>query len=178
MTHPRRAARLLAALSVSAAAAGCSPVHDWREVRVGEGALVVLFPCKPERLTRTVDLADAPAAVELTSCGAGGTTWSATSADVGDPGRVAAALTALHDARLKALAGREVGRAAYVPAGATPHVQSLRFEVEGQRPGGEPVREVSLVFAKGNRVFHLGALGADPPPQALETWVESLQLAR
>lgn len=178
MTHPRWAARLLAALSVSAAAAGCSPVHDWREVRVAGGELLVLFPCKPERLTRTVDLADAPVALELTSCAAGGTNWSVTSGDVGDPGRVGAALTALHDARLKVLAGRETRREAFVPAGATPHVQSLRFELEGFRPGGEKVREVSLVFARGNTVFHLGALGPDPHPQALETWVESLQLAR
>lgn len=154
----------------------CSPVHDWREVRVADGALVALFPCKPQRLVRSVPLAGAPVELELVSCSAGGTTWSIASGDVGDPGRVGAALTALHDARLAALGGRETDRSASMPVGATPHVQSLRFTIEGQRSSGEAVKEVSLVFARGNRVFHAGALGAEPAPEALETWTDGLKL--
>lgn len=156
---------------------GCSPVLDWREVRIADGTLVALFPCKPQRLTRNVALAGNPVDLELVSCNAGGTTWSVTSGDVGDAARVGPALSALHDTRLVALAGRETDRVAAMPAGATPHVQSMRFTVEGQRPDGTKVSEISLVFARNDRVFHVGALGANPSPEAIETWIDSLKLA-
>lgn len=169
--------RFAAAVGTLAVCA-CSPVHDWREVRLADGALVALFPCKPARLVRTVELAGAPVALELVSCSAGSTTWSVASGDVGNPARVGPALAALHDARVANLAGRETARSQVVPAGATPHMQSMRFTVQGQRPDGEPVTEVSLVFARDNRVFHAGALGAGTPREALETWTDSLRLVR
>jgi len=175
MSHSRAPLLLLLTL---AGLLGCSPVHDWREVRVADGALVALFPCKPQRLTRSVPLAGNAVDLELVSCSAGGTTWSVTSGEVSDAGQVGATLSALRESRAGALAGRETDHVALVPAGATPHVQSMRFTVEGQRPDGSKLREISLVFARDSRVFQVAALGPDPSREAVETWIDSLKLAR
>jgi hypothetical protein len=36
--------------------AGCSPEHDWREIRPDEGGFMVTLPAKPAKLTRPIHL--------------------------------------------------------------------------------------------------------------------------
>ena len=48
--------------------AGCSPDHDWREVRADDGGFLVSLPARPARMTRPINLEGL--AVEMTMLGA------------------------------------------------------------------------------------------------------------
>ncbi len=171
------AARILSCVAACGAAlAACAPALDWREVRSSGDALVALLPCKPERRTRQVPLAGPPVALEQLSCHADGTTWALSSADVGDAARVAPALEALRAARARNLDGRETQARPAQVAGMTPQPLALRLRVDGRRPDGSALREESLQFARGTRVFQVAALGGTPSADALETFFGSLTL--
>lgn len=163
-----------AALALGLAA--CAPALDWREARSGGDTLTALLPCKPERRSRSVPLAGAPVLLEQLSCHADGTVWAVTTADVGDPARVGAALEALRAARVLNLQGRETAVRPARVAGMTPQPLALRYSVDGRRPDGSALREESLQFARGTRVFHAAALGGAPSADALETFFDGLKL--
>lgn len=156
----------------------CSPTLDWRQARPEGAALVVLLPCKPERRSREVVLGDAPAKLEVLACSADGTTWGLSTAELGDAGRVAAALAALRAARVANLEGRETEARAARIDGMSAEPPPLRLRVEGRRPDGETVTEHSLLFARGTQVFHAVALGGRPSAEALETFFGSIVPAR
>lgn len=167
--------RLVTALL--ALAAGCSPALDWREARPESAGLVALFPCKPERLTREVALAEARVAMQVLACAADGSTWGVSTADMVDPRQVGPALAALRAARTQNLGGTESElRPAQVP-GMTPQPAAVRFVVSGRRPDGSAIVEHAAVFARGTRVFHAAVLGGQPAAQALETFFGGLTLA-
>ncbi|RZU00546.1 hypothetical protein [Rivibacter subsaxonicus] len=174
MSIPVPAASAPLALMLALLAA-CTPTLDWREVRPTGSKLVALFPCKPERVTRALPLAGAEVQFELLACSADGSTWALSSADLGDPGRVAAALDELRRVRVLNLDGRETASAPFVLRGATPHPGALRFEVTGRRPDGTAVGETSVVFAQGTRVFHAAVLGA-APAAAVQNFIDGLKL--
>lgn len=153
----------------------CSPSLDWRQARPEGGAISVLLPCKPERRTRQVLLADAPATVEVLSCSAEGTTWGVTSADAGGLDRVMAVREAMRAARAVNLDGRETDAQPVAVQGLPVETPGLRLRVEGRMPQGEPVVERSLLFVDGSRVFHAAALGGTPSDQALETFFDSIE---
>jgi hypothetical protein len=44
-------------LGVACALAACSPTFDRREVRTGQGGLMAMLPCKPDKGSRTVPTA-------------------------------------------------------------------------------------------------------------------------
>ncbi|MEN9543232.1 MAG: hypothetical protein RLZZ598_65, partial [Pseudomonadota bacterium] len=125
----------------------CAPTLDWREVRPSDSKLVALLPCKPDRVTRTLPLAGVEVRFELLACSAGGSTWALSSADLGDPGRVATALDELRRVRAVNLDGREIAQMPFVLRGATPYPGTLRFEIRGRRPDGAVVAETGVVFA-------------------------------
>lgn len=64
-------------LFASGLMAGCTPALDWREVRLADSGLSLLFPCKPQSQTRAVDVAGLPWSASLTACEAGGLTFAA-----------------------------------------------------------------------------------------------------
>lgn len=167
--------RLLAG-SLLPLAAACAPALDWREVRPDDAALVALFPCKPERNMRRVMLAGREVALQLLGCRAEGTTWGLSTADMGDAGRVSAALAELRGARARNLAGREEDAQPRQIKGMGPFDQALRFRVSGQRADGSPLAEQAMVFSHGTRVYHAAALGGAPGVEAVETFFGGLRL--
>ncbi len=71
---------------------GCSPTLNWRDVRAEPSPLLALFPCKPERHTRTVALAAHSVTMTMLSCDADGATLTLAYADLKDVSLVPAAL--------------------------------------------------------------------------------------
>lgn len=173
----RPAALALGGLLVAAGA--CTPVLDWRVVRPGEAGVEVLMPCKPERAERPVSFPGGPPApMELRACDAGGSTWAVSTAALGDPARVPAALALLRAARQASSAGTEQSPPRdYRPRAAAPLPGSLRFEVRGHRPDGREVLERAGVFAVGDRVFHLAVLDGSPSADALERFFDHVVIA-
>ncbi len=165
-------------IAIVATTAACSPTLDWREARPEGGAITVLLPCKPERRTRQVVLADATTTVEVLACEAGGTTWGVTSADVADAERIGPVMAAMRAARAQNLDGRETEARPVQTRGTLFDSPPLRLKVEGRRPDGQPVTEHSLLFAYGSRVLHVAAIGGSPSERALETFFDSLAPSR
>lgn len=154
----------------------CSPVLDWREVRPEGAGLSAMFPCKPDRQTRAVVLAGTSVSLQMLACTAGGVTWGLSSADLGDPGRVGPALEALRASRLSNLDGREVEARPLQETGMTPNPQAVRVRIAGRRPDGSAIGEEAWLFARGTRVFHVAALGGDPPADALASFFGGVKL--
>lgn len=55
------------AILLLALLAGCTPGHDWREVRNSDAAFVVLMPAKPSTLTRQIDLDGVKVSMTMTA---------------------------------------------------------------------------------------------------------------
>ena len=72
----------------------CSPTFDWRETRP-DGALQVLFPCRPTTLARRVQLAGRYESMQLTSCSAGDLTFGVGRVEADDPERVPGVMRAV-----------------------------------------------------------------------------------
>jgi len=161
---------------VALALAGCSPALDWREVRPQGSGAVALFPCKPQHMQRTVDLAGVPVGIDLSACTTGEVTYALMHADIGDPQRVGAALQELRASAAANLGGvpRVVG--AMTVRGMTPNPLAERLEVDGRDARGHAVREVTGFFVKGVRVYQATVVGARPDAQAVDTFFAALGL--
>lgn len=168
------------ALALAALAlVGCSPALDWRSVRPAEGAVAVWMPCKPERHERPVKLdGGVSRVVEMQVCDAEGTTWAVSTLEVAGAAEVGPALEALRAARRVQLGGVERSAEPYGPSGAAARPEARRIVVDGQRPDGRPVRELSAAFAVERQVYQLIALDGRPGPEATEMFFERLELAR
>jgi hypothetical protein len=86
----------------------CAPSLDWREVRPDDSGVLALFPCKPASHARALPLAGSTVRFVLYACAAGGATWGLGFAELGDPARVAAALTELREQAARNIAARGI----------------------------------------------------------------------
>jgi hypothetical protein len=164
---------LVPALTLTAA---CSPELNWRQVRLDNTTMQALMPCKPDREVRPLNIAGAPVQYQMRVCEAGGVTWALTHADVGDATRVGPALAFLKTAAGVKLGAAQVQSAALQVPGMTPNAESARLLISGQRPDRSPVQQVLAVFSHGTSVFEAVAIGARLPPEAVESFVESLRI--
>lgn len=158
--------------------AACSPELNWREWRTAEIGLIQLFPCKPNRQQRRVNLVGQERALVLQVCDGGGVTWAVAHSDVGDPTAVGPALKAM---RLATQANIGAAPGASVPAqveGATPNAEAGRGRMRGRAPDGREVDAALLVFARGTVIVQVTALGGRLPDEAVETFLGSARFPR
>jgi hypothetical protein len=151
------------AACAAALLAACSPVLNWRDVQLAAGAqgapLRAQFPCKPERVTRQLQLDGMPAAFTLLACEADGMTFSIGGGDIADPARVPGALRWLQARLADNIGARPQQPSAFAPRGATPHESAQRFVTHGRLPAGADrkgdvaVEQRAAVFARGTQVF-------------------------
>ncbi len=166
----------IAALAAACLAFACSPALDWREVRPAGADIAALFPCKPERNSRTLALAGHRVRMEMFACSAGGATYALAYADLPEPGAVGPALS-----ELRALAAANIGADPGVPAvqrvpGMTPQAQAGRVVLAGRLPDGAVVQEQALFFAKGLRAYQASVIGARLDGDAARGFFEALRL--
>lgn len=162
--------------AVAIALGACSPVEDWREVRLADDTALALFPCKPSRQTRSVALAGAPVAMTLVACKAGDNTFAVVHADVEEPARVTPALQELAAAAAANLGSAPAAGQPWRVEGMTPNPLAQRLRLQGRLPDGTAVGEEVVTFAKGTRVFQATVLGAAPAAATVATFFEGLKL--
>ncbi len=188
---------LLAAVVVSFGLGACSPALDWRTVRPEASAsLETLFPCKPDRLDRSLQLpglSGPPVVVHLLSCKANDATWALSYLEVGEVTRVSTALAAMTQAmrdNLNAVAPQPIVAEDLGPAnvaGMTPQALAKHWRFRGQRPGEggrlEPLEVQSWHFAHGLTVYQ-ASVWRHPPPagekahaDAVETFAAGLNFS-
>lgn len=163
---------------LAAMVAACSPGLDWREFEPEGSGVVVSFPCRPDRLVRSVPLAGAPVRMEMLVCSVSGTTFALTFADVPDPSSVGPAL-----AELRALAAINIGAPPATPSawqvpGMTPSAQASRITVSGRRGDGRPVEEQATFFSKGRRVYQASVVGEHIAPEAASSFLAAPRFPR
>lgn len=166
--------KFLAALPMCLVLVGlgaCSPALDWRETAAEGSGVVAMFPCRPDRHARTVELAGSKLKMEMLVCPADGATYALSFADVPEPALVAPALAAL---RAAALRNVQAAAPQVVPArigGMTPNAEAVRLTTAGHLPDGASVQAHMVFFAKGLRVYQGSVMGAKPGAEANETFL-------
>lgn len=170
-----RASLAVATLALGAA---CSPDLNWREWRTAEIGLVQLFPCKPIRQQRRVDLVGQEQTLVLLVCDGGGVTWAVAHADVGDPAAVGPALKAMRLATQANVGAAPVAWVQTQVEGATPNAEAGRARLRGKAPDGREVDVAVLVFAKGTVIVQVTALGGRLPDEAVEIFLGSNRFPR
>ena len=160
-----------------AAAAGCSPALNWREVHPAQSDATALFPCRPASDSRRVQLAGRPAEMFIVVCSASGSTFALSYADVGDPGDVDRALGALRTAAVNNVAGSAHSADGPAIPGATPSPGAARLRIAGRLPDGKPATMDAVFVARGTRVFQASVISSRAPDaEAVDTFFGGLRL--
>jgi hypothetical protein len=156
---------------VLASLGACSPALDWRETAAEGSGIVAMFPCRPDRHARTVELAGSKLKMEMLVCPANGATYALSFADVPGPAQVAPALAALRSAALRNV---QAVAPQVVPAriaGMTPNTEAVRVAAAGRLPDGAKVQAHMVFFTKGLRVYQGSVVGGPPAAEANETFL-------
>lgn len=164
-----------AAVVVAAAAGGCSPTFDWREVRPEGAGVVALFPCKAQADRRTASIDSHTVTLSLHACRAATMTFGLAHVDVEDARRVAPALEAMRTSWLSTPGAQVVETATMqAPASASPSAAApVRLRI--MRPGQPPADSAAAFFAIGTRVFQVTAYGAPLDGEAAQTFLSSVR---
>jgi hypothetical protein len=156
---------------------GCSPALDWREVRPDD-ALMLLFPCKPERHTRQVTIEGERLSMSLASCAADGQTFALAFLDAPSPERLDSLMQTLQHGLRENVAGAAVTPPVepvpFSVKGATPHALAFKVSALGKRVDGEPLRAEAGFFRRGLRIYQVTVIGRVLDGESLETFFASL----
>jgi hypothetical protein len=155
----------------------CTPTFDWREVRIGDGSLQALFPCRPQHRSREVMLGGAALHMEMSVCTTDASTFALSVVDAPAPGKVGPVLDEMRLAASSNLGTTLPGGKPFAPEGATPNPASARLPIEGRLPDGKPVVEHTAFFIRGLRVYQASVIGAAPDAQAVDNFFAGLKFA-
>lgn len=163
-------------LLIACALTACTPTLNWRETRPADSAVSLLFPCKPDRFTRSLVLVGEKVQMVLNSCAAGDVTYAVSHAEFRDAAHVATAVQAMHTAAAGNLGGSATQVSPLVVPGMTPNPLTQRWSVTGKRPDGSAVQQQFSVFGGGLRVYQASVIGQTLDPVAADTFFSSLKL--
>jgi hypothetical protein len=166
--------RCMAVLAMSLSA--CSPTLNWRETRPADSGVQLLFPCKPDRFTRSLVLGGEKLQMVLNSCAAGDATYALSHAQLADAAHVSTALEAMQAAAAGNLGGTASVLSPLAIPGMTAHTITQRWAVQGKRADGSPVHQQFTVFTRGLKVYQATIVGKNLDPVAADTFFGSLQL--
>ena len=160
---------------LAACATACAPAFDWREFMAEGSGVVTTFPCRPDRHTRAVVVADSKARMEMLTCATGGQTFALSFVDVADPARVTDTMVELRAATVANIQGVQPRVVPALVAGMTPNAQAVRLATLGRLPDGVAVHAHAIFFTKGLRVYQATVIGVQPAPEVIETFFSGLK---
>jgi hypothetical protein len=173
------ARRVGGVVAAATALAACSPTFDWRETGVDtaapNAAMRAMFPCKPDRHARPIELNGQRTTMQMAVCAAGGATFALSAAEVANAASVGAGLQQLRAAAVANLRGETSEVKPWQLAGMTPSPESVRLSIRGQLPDGAPVIEHAALFVQGLMLYQASVIGAKPDPEAVETFFAGLK---
>ncbi len=154
----------------------CSPTLNWRETRPADSGAQLLFPCKPDRFSRSLMLGGEKLQMVLNSCAAGDATYALSHAQLADAAHVSPALEAMQAAAAGNLGGSASVLSPLLIPGMTPHPVTQRWAVQGKGADGGAVYQQFTVFTRGLRVYQATIVGKSLDAVAADTFFGSLQL--
>ena len=155
--------------------ASCSPTFNWREFVPEGSGLGMAFPCKPDRLIRTLPIAGNASRMTLLSCSVQGTVFAVSYADLADPAQLDAALTQFRAAAVNNVQGRDVRMHSMKIAGLQTPDSVIRLEMSGHRVDGTGIRQYVAAFGKGARAYQATVIGKDPTQESVDTFFSGLR---
>ncbi|MBB5370362.1 MULTISPECIES: hypothetical protein [unclassified Janthinobacterium] len=174
-------ATVFAALATASMLSACSPKFDWRDYRSPDGQFSALFPGKPSRLTRDVDLDGTKVGLTMTASEAEGSTFAIGNALMPTQAQAEAALPAMKTALLNNIKGsvrseKSASAASSTPAG-TRQQSSLSIEATGTQQG-KPTVLIARFIAQDKRIFQVVIIGDEKklPREAIDTFMDSVKL--
>lgn len=162
------------ALLAAGLAVGCSPTFNWREVRAEPTPLTAILPCKPDRVTREVPMANRKVELTALSCEAGGATFALLFADIGESARLGEVLAQWNIATLANLRNAGGQATPFRPPGALALPQSVQVVAAGQRHGSK-VESHAAYFAQGSRVYQAVIYAGQLRPEAVDGFFSGLR---
>lgn len=174
---------LLVSLTAVLTLSACSPEQNWRDVTLEGGGLRFQLPCKPDRTTRAVSLANVPLELQVVGCESGTAIVALMSAAL-PPGADASAVmlswqqATLDNARVEQPLAVGQSQTWHRP-GQLPLSASVRVQSAGQRANGEPVRMDAVwgAVAQGERMrlVHAVVYDRQTAPELANTLFESIR---
>ncbi len=158
------------------ALSGCTPTHDWREVRPDGAALSALFPCRPQQLSRRVDLEGVNVPMQVHVCRSGDETLAVAFVDVDKPGQVSAVMRSLQSAAKANFSATQIQASGLQVPGMTPNPNAALVSMRGASAQGEPVAATAAFFVRGLRVYQATIFGTRVDPEVLQTFIAGLKL--
>ena len=167
MIRPSLAALMLMALAL----AGCSPKFNWREVRLEQSGVALLFPCKPDTQVRQVDMDGQALSMTLSGCSAGDASFALAYARLGEgspPGPVLR--------RWRASIAQGINEMAYPLPGVRSDEQSVRLGAAGRRPDGSSLVAQAFWFTQDRWIYQASVLAERPREAEVDTFLTSIRL--
>ena len=175
--------RSCAALALLLACAACAPALNWRRVPVPEPDLALWLPCRPDRASRTVELAGRRLELSMVGCAANGQMFALSWVQV--PAGVPPATLLQHWQRATAqhlqLAPQAFEQARpFAPAGALPMPEGVQITAVGQDGQGAALQVDAawLLRQRAGQTLAVHALVLAPrrDSAAVETFLSGLEL--
>ena len=168
----------LLVLTVATALVGCSPQFNWRDVQLDASALRALFPCKPDRATRPIPLANGTLAITMLGCEAGDAMFTLAAASVGDPDRALILQTQWRAATLAQVRASNVAtRPASVAAvGKGFAGEPISVTALGLREGNQAIEFHGVWFSTGTHIYQAAIYAKRAPPEVVSTFFDGLKL--
>ena len=166
------AALLASALCIVA----CSPTYNWREVRVGSGALVADLPCKPDLAQRNLPLGGQNVTVDMAGCAVEGVTYLVAMTELAKPEQAPLAQTQWRDSVLQKLQPANLRESLLLLPGPEPHSMAQRVSVQAAAgPAALPSAELAWVI-RGTAVYQAAIYGQHLNAAATDQFFSSLRL--
>jgi hypothetical protein len=157
-------------LLLCGALSACNPTYNWRDYASPDAPYRVMFPDKPAKHTRMVDLDGTAVSMTMTAAEVEGTMFAVGSADTADAAHAQAAVAAMKTAMLRNIDAR-VTHEQTLPGPA------LEVVADGGR-GARPLHMVARFQARGKRIYQVVAIGpADHMvPEQVDQFMSSFAL--
>lgn len=150
--------------------AGCTPSHDWREVRSTDAAFAVLMPAKPSTLTRQIDLDGVNVSMTMTAAEIDTVTYAVGSVELPDDGAAKIAMLAMKTAMIRNINGTVLREKS---AGKT-----IDLEASGTPAGGMPRLLIARFVNNNKRVYQIVVTGPEKAiaREQVDTFMTSFKL--
>lgn len=162
-----------AALMLSA----CNPTYNWREVRGTAAPYSVTLPGKPASHSRPVNLDGTQVTMTMTAAEVDGVTFAVGSAELPDPAKARAALTAMKTALVNNIGGTVRQEKVSGPADAPTEIAIEAVGTPGPNTGGQPRLLIARFIAKDKRVYQVLVAGKEKAVsrEAVDTFLTSFK---
>ena len=172
MIRPSLAALMLMALAL----AGCSPKFNWREVRLEQSGVALLFPCKPDTQVRQVDMDGQALSMTLSGCSAGDASFALAYAKLSEGNSPGAALRRWRELTLGNLGAQGVKGCEIVNCTLSGDEQSVRLGAAGRRPDGSSLVAQAFWFTQDRWIYQASVLAERPREAEVDTFLTSIRL--